>query len=61
MAKRRDTSTGAVIIEYILAVGLIGMALMGVMRGVSDESMSVADRFKQATGSSEFCAPGDIC
>ena len=58
MAKRRNPSTGAVIVEYVLAVGLIGMALMGVMKELTHETEQVGRDFQIAAGTGQIqCDP----
>ncbi len=53
--------SASALIEYVLAVSLIGIAMVGVLKGFTHQSEKVARDFELATGSGEFCPEGEIC
>ena len=55
----RSKDSGSALVEYVLAVSLLGLAMVGVMQGFVDKTRQVGEDFKLATGSGEFCNPSE--
>lgn len=57
---QRPTNSASTLLEYVLAVSLLGLAMVGGMRFFIRDAKTVADNFQAATGSGELpCDPTD--
>ena len=54
----RSPDSASILIEYILAVSLIGLAMMGVMKGFTTKTETVGARFNAEMGAGQIqCDP----
>ena len=53
----RKHCSASTLLEYLLAVSLIRLVMVGVLRGVTASTVEVGHQFKAAAGAGEFCDP----